>query len=563
MLFCVRYPYLCLYPETPAEVSLISETEWILPGKRGDWYRSYWTRIIDAHLLFQLRASAPKELESIKKLMSVRSDLRHYGDSVPPASVVLPSFSKRYQPRPYQLLGIDYIKRVRRLILADMTGLGKTIQSAGALLYDSIATGSVGINIVVCPSGIRYQWRSEISSMFVVPGSEDPAFDNGSVSIIDGSVSYRESVYRATPKDFVIINYELLRKDREKFLAWILESDVPVHGVILDEGSRFKNPESATYKTVEMVVRKLRPKLVMCLNATPIENNLSDLWAQLSIICPEIFPSLRAFEERYVQKRLVKLRNSFRTIEKVVGHRHLDEVRDLMRDRYVRRSYEDVSTDLPEVVVINRIVHLGREQLEQYESVQNDKSLDPMVRIGELVRRALFAEEPFRSAKLDAFLELADEFGDSKVVVVSESKVFVKQFVQELRSAGKSVVMITGDMSDSEREMAQRTFVKGSAQYLVGTSAIERGLNLQAAEFIVNMDLPWNPAKLLQRVGRVRRIGSKHAAVRVVNIIAAATVETKILRTIYEKNDLFSTIFREDAKLHYASKGTIEAILNA
>ena len=139
----------------------------------------------------------------------------------------------------------------------------------------------------------------------------------------------------------------------------------------------------------------------------------------------------------------------------------------------------------------------------------------------------------------------------------------MKQFVQELRSAGKSVVMITGDMSDSEREMAQRTFVKGSAQYLVGTSAIERGLNLQAAEFIVNMDLPWNPAKLLQRVGRVRRIGSKHAAVRVVNIIAAATVETKILRTIYEKNDLFSTIFREDAKLHYASKGTIEAILNA
>jgi SNF2 family DNA or RNA helicase len=329
--------------------------------------------------------------------------------------------------------------------------------------------------------------------------------------------------------------------------------------------------------------------MVLALNATPIENGLDELWTQLSLVERAIFPSWPAFEALYIRtvsfvfcRRCGKYQHKYKMgphmdscklpvthrwrpdFDRVVGFNDLPGVRSLIRDRYIRRTAAMVNEQLPPIVVTSVYVELDREQRRAYDAVRTDATMDPQVKVGELVRRAAFAFEgtKIRSTKTDALVEIMRELGDTKCVVVAESKVLIRHVSKVLQDQGLNVGEITGDTSDDQRDAIVRSFTHEKMQVICGTSAIERGLNLQAGGVIVNLDIPWNPAKWIQRVGRLRRIGSKHTSVRVINVIARETVDDLVIERVYEKLGVFNAIFEGDVdEVAFAGKAEVRTLI--
>ena len=126
------------------------------------------------------------------------------------------------------------------------------------------------------------------------------------------------------------------------------------------------------------------------------------------------------------------------------------------------------------------------------------------------------------------------------------------------------IEVITGDTNQRQRQLIIDDFSSGSGQKIIaGTEAIEYGLNLQAGGILINVDLPWNPAKLHQRIGRVRRLGSENKIIRLVNLIMQDTIEARVLEVLYEKGELFEKMFTrdEDVKINNLLEMNRENIL--
>lgn len=319
-----------------------------------------------------------------------------------------------------------------------------------------------------------------------------------------------------------------------------------VSGCLVHNSYRFKSPTSKTFATVTRLVKTFHPRQLFCLNATPIENSLEELWSQMFTVQPTIFPDFKEYDQNYVHRITVKLQSGLRTT-KVVGAHRIPHLKALIKDRYVRRMCNDpeVEAELPEVLVSHRFVDLDDVQRKLYDKLKHEPTTNSLERVNALVRAALFAKDgdgTMHSAKLTELLDIVQELGDERCIFVTQSKVFAHEVTKLLKKHQKCEC-ITGDVKDDERTRIVRDFTAGTIRYLVGTEAIERGLNLQAAGVMVHLDLPWNPASWLQRLGRIRRLGSKHRNIRAINLIANKTMEERVFRTVYEKHRLFENVF--------------------
>lgn len=593
MLIKFQYPYLTIVA-TAEEAPRVAIFPWAIPIESKDTFSfyAYWTYWEILSQCFPGITWIEGTLEGIASQRLIQSDLSHLPQSWD-RSKIEQFFTDSYKPRYYQSDGIYQILRVKRTIVADDVGLGKTIQSVGAAaIYaysESVRLGTKALPIIVIvPSGIRSQWRGEILRMLLHPVTGESLYNPGDITVIDGPPGLRKKIYttRATP--WVITSYELLLRDFDAFRSWLIAAG-GISTLIIDEASRCKNSASATYAKVATLVQDFRPPMVLALNATPIENGLDELWTQLSLVERTIFPSWPAFEQTYVRtvtfcfcRRCGKYVHKYKMgphgdtckqpvthrwrpdFVRVVGFNDLPGVRSLIRDRYIRRTAAMVNEQLPPIVVTSVYVDLDRDQRRAYDAVRTDPNLDPQVKMGELVRRAAFAFEgtKVRSTKTDALVEIMRELGDAKCVVVAESKVLIRHVSKVLQDNGLNVGEITGDSTDDQRDAIVRSFTHEKMQVICGTSAIERGLNLQAGGVIVNLDIPWNPAKWIQRVGRLRRIGSKHASVRVINVIAKDTVDDLVIERVYQKLGVFNAIFEGDVdEAAFAGKAEVRTLI--
>lgn len=557
MLIDTKMPHIILKPETETEGHQLIGIPWVL--RKDNVRYCYWTHVVSLMRRFQLRLSSKAKADILKQ-RSIDRTLKNVKPlSSQGEALVVRWFANDYKPRPYQVIGMVQIMRERRVLLADDTGLGKTVQSLGASViaaYNEVS-GDIGSIVVICAAGLRHQWRSEALRMFIDPKTALPYLTDDDILLIDGPPALRQALLRQEPRALTIVNYELLIRDGDAIMKHL--SRRGIYSLIIDESSRIKNSANRSYQVIRRLVDQFKPKMVIGLNATPIENTLSDMWAQFSVIYPTIFPDYHYFEERYVKKIMIRLPNGMR-MPKITGHRNVEEAKYLIRDRYIRRTYNDVDEQLPEAVVSMVRVSLKPEQREAYDIAQNDTYSNDDQRVTTLFQRALFCKTSsgkIVSAKLDALVDLLADIGD-KVVIVTESKIFAKAMVEEIKKIGK-VAVIHGDVSDPERNRIVNEFTNGSLMYLVGTSAIERGLNLQRAGFLINMDLPWNPAKFTQRVGRLRRLNSRHACVRVINIIADDTVDERVIEVVYKKNRLFTSVF-DGERMEFSESATLKEI---
>lgn len=569
MLIGFDYPFLTVKPETTDEARAVRAAPWAIPATGND-FRVYWTYLELMRAHFGLNLTYDATFAKHLPFTLVKSDLSHL-----PAwdrSIVTRYFLPDYTPRDYQADAIYYTLRAKRVLNADDTGLGKTIESAGAAVLHGFANPKDRRpTVVICGSGIRYQWRREVKAMFRMPGSDEALFNLGDFTVIDGSPAQRRAIYSRQPAPWVIISWEILIRDREQFMLWLLGHG-GARAAIVDESYRVKNPGTISFESTADLLGRLNPDLVVLLNATPLENKLEELWAQMRLVCPWIFPSWSAFEAACIKKlrfvccrRCGKYQKDYAAhagecqgdggfpwkppFERIIGYSNLPQVKELIRDRFIRRSCDMVKEQLPELIVSNYVVELGAEQRRAYDLVAEDGTLDPQVKYGELLRRALFEFKGTKivSTKLDAVFEILAEAGDAKVVLVSESKKFVLAVTAALGKADIKAEAITGDVKPLQRDEIIRRFTDEDLRVIVGTSAIERGPNLQAASMLVNLDLPWNPGRWKQRAGRIRRLTSKHASCRVLNLIARNTVEERVLNEVYTpKLAMFNAIFQGD-----------------
>ena len=428
---------------------------------------------------------------------------------------------------PYQLDGIAFAVGAGRAVLADDMGLGKTIQGIGVA---ELLAREAGIKkvLVVCPTSIKSQWRSEIER-----------FSRRDCQLVLGSAPARASQY-GSDCFFTVCNYEQVLRD----LLAIERSRWDL--VVLDEGQRIKNWETGTSR----IIKGLRSRFALVLSGTPLENRLDDLYSVVEFVDDRrLGPAFRFLNRHRVSDERGK----------VLGYKNLDQLRRALAPVLLRRTRASVLGELPpRTTEVVRIAPTG-EQLELHNahkkvvaSIVAKKFISEMdllrLRMALLMCRLsanttflVDKREPGYSSKLERLDELLGRIAtepDRKVLLFSEWTGMLDLIEPLLEKHGLPFVRLDGSVPQKKRHALVHQFQHDPAcRFFIATNAGSTGLNLQAANTVINVDLPWNPAVLEQRVGRAHRMGQKHP-VQVFLLVTEDTIEDSLLATLAAKKDL-------------------------
>ncbi len=433
----------------------------------------------------------------------------------------------------YQMRGVLFLACRGRSILGDDMGLGKTIQTLAAIELLARERG-IQRTLVVAPASVKYQWETEIKKFTTRP-----------VQVIDGNPEARLDQY-AEPTFYRLVNYEQVVRDREAINAW--KPDV----IVLDEAQRIKNWEAKTSKEV----KKLRSRYAMVLTGTPLENKLEELYSIVQFVDERRFgPAFEFLHEHRVLDENGNLK----------GYRNLDKIREKLAPIFLRRTRGEVLTQLPARTDNTVFVELSPEQRGPYEEqritlarllqknyltdLDRKRILASLVNLRTICDSLfLFDKQTRVSPKLDEFAELVPELvTEHKLVVFSQWETMAMEAAKVLDTLGVGYVLLHGGLPGKERKAVLERFQTDPVcKVFLSTDAGGTGLNLQTADTVVNLELPWNPAVLEQRIARVHRMG-QNRPVRVINFVTRGTIEEKVLRTVESKQALFTGLFAGDA----------------
>ncbi len=437
---------------------------------------------------------------------------------------------------PYQLDGIAFAAGVGRAVLADDMGLGKTIQGIGVaeLLSRHAPVSKV---LVICPASLKSQWHIEIER-----------FSNRSCQLVLGSAKDRPAQYEGD-SFFTVCNYEQVLRD---FLSierakWDL--------IILDEAQRIKNWEAKTSR----VIKALKSPFALVLSGTPLENRLDELFSVVEFIDDRrLGPAFRFFNRHKVVDEKGKL----------LGYKNLDELRANLEPLLLRRTRQGVIKQLPPRTTQVLRIPPTEEQLDLQkghrqiiQTIINKKYLTEM----DLLRlqKALLMcrmcanstflvdkQGPGYSSKLDELDQLLGQLmaeEDRKIVLFSEWTTMLNLIEPLLEKRKLKYVRLDGSVPQKKRQGLMHEFQKDpDCKLFITTNAGATGLNLQAANTVINVDLPWNPAVLEQRISRAHRMGQKRP-VQVFLLVTKDTLEENLLATLSAKHELSLAVLDPDS----------------
>ena len=461
---------------------------------------------------------------------------------------------------PYQEIGARFLARRGRAFLADDMGLGKTVQSIAAALLLRQAYGAAKV-LVVCPASLKHQWAREIEKVC-----------REQARVIDGPRAARLDAYEVWRAGFLILNYELVLRDLEAIRKTAPDL------VILDEAQRIKNQGTKTARAV----KQLDSRWAFVLTGTPLENRLVELHSLVE------FLHRRALGPRW------RLR-PFHVVEdaqgRVLAYEGLEVLRRRLRGFFLRRDRREVLDQLPDrtdntfwtgmtpqqrrpynrqAVRVATLVRQGRA----LSGVEIQKLLRALTRMRMLcnarAQDSWDAWEPriadphppdaderraIGSPKLEEFAQVIEELLDEseeKIVVFSQWKRMLQlaEFFTRTALAGRDVrsgLFHGGLKSQSRATLLDGFRIDPDFRVLFSTDAGGLGLNLQdAASIVVHLEVPWNPAVLEQRVGRVHRMGQQHS-VRVLHFVTRGAIEEKVRQVVEDKRALFDGLLTEGA----------------
>jgi hypothetical protein len=431
---------------------------------------------------------------------------------------------------PYQREGMLHLAFTERALLADEMGLGKTIQAiaACALLH---RLGKVAHALVVTPASLKTEWEDQIQRFTSLP-----------YQLIFGPRHQRLKAYANAPF-FTIVNYEQMLKD-----ALDVNSRLRPDVVILDEAQRIKNWNTQTAQAV----KRLRSRYAFVLTGTPIENRIDELHSIMGFLDPSALGPLFRFNREYYE---------LDDRGKPSGFRNLAQLHERIKPFMLRRRKADVETELPERTDKNFFVPLSGEQQNTYgdheyqvSRLVNTAKRRPLTQqeqdklMRELAMMRMICDTNYildqndkvcpKLGELEKILEECCEDRDVKVIIFSEWErmlVLVRELCEKL---ALGFAWHTGSVPQRRRRAEILMFKNDPrCRVFLSTDSGSTGLNLQNASVVINCDLPWNPAKLEQRIARAWR---KHQtrAVTVINLVSEKTIEQRMLETLASKQAL-------------------------
>jgi SNF2 family DNA or RNA helicase len=426
-----------------------------------------------------------------------------------------------------------------RAILADEVGLGKTIE-AGLVASELRLRGLAARTLILVPVGLVEQWQQELDRKFGLP----------TVLAQDAALGAETG---QAERPLVIASLPAARRaplrDAVSASAWDL--------VIVDEAHRVKNPQSASAK----LVRALRTRYLLLLTATPVENRLDDLFQLVNLVRPGHLGTPKEFRARH---------GAARTSGEPA--RNLDTLRVRLREVMVRHRRSELASMLPRRLAETLCLQPGVEEAELYASVSHRVRLEgrgatPARKLALRSVQRLAGSSPWALApSLDklGWTDLARLAG--KIDATEKARVLI-ELLRRHRAAGDKVVVFTafrrtldfladlaatadlpaavyhGGLSRRDKEEAVRSF-RDELPVLLTTEAAGEGRNLQFCHVMINVDLPWNPMQIEQRLGRIHRIGQDRE-VLLTNLVTRGTVEERILGVLEAKINLFELVVGE------------------
>jgi superfamily II DNA or RNA helicase len=439
---------------------------------------------------------------------------------------------------PYQAEGALFAVRTGRALIGDDMGLGKTIQAIAAT---EILARHFGVSkvLVICPTSLKYQWQSEITRFSGRQGAN-------AARVISGGRAQRLKDYAL--EDFCkVTNYEKLQPDLDLIAAWAPEL------VIVDEAQRVKNWNTIAARAL----KRIDSSYAIVLTGTPLENKLEELISIVQFVDQHrLGPTWKLLHEHQVKDEAGR----------VTGYTGLERIGQTLAPVMIRRRKSEVLRQLPARTDQNLLVPMTEPQM-----VYHQENADEVGKIVKRWRRTRFLsdkdqrrlmialqnmrmscnstylldQDTDHGVKADELAALFDELlaePEAKAVVFSQWTRTHDIVIRRLEARGIGYVSFHGGVpSDKRPALVERFRDDPSCRVFLSTDAGSTGLNLQHASTVVNMDLPWNPAILEQRIARIHRMGQVRP-VQVINFVAKGTIEEGMLSTLAFKRSLSAGI---------------------
>jgi SNF2 family DNA or RNA helicase len=477
--------------------------------------------------------------------------------------------------RPYQKEGFRWLVHLYGHglggCLSDDMGLGKTLQTISLLEYIYSKSGQkeakptsgqafdlftlwesvFPASLVVVPKSLLHNWQNELKKF--APGLKTYLYAGNK------RVKTKDLDKIFTHYQVVITSYSMVRSDIEYLREY------PFLYIILDESQTVRNPDSLLYQSV----KQLNSSHKWALTGTPVENSLSDLWAQFNFINPGLLGALSFFKKHYVQQ--IKAQNTYAE----------ESLKQLIQPFLLRRTKEEVAPDLPPLSEEIVYCDMTEQQQDIYETEKNrirnillenkeNVTKNLFIALQGLTRLRLLANHPALidtaytddSGKFEQILIFFESIRESghKVLIFSSFVKHLKLLSATFDSNGWKYAMLTGQTEKREAEIDKFTRNDDVNCFFISLKAGGVGLNLTAADYVFIIDPWWNPAAEMQALSRAHRIGQQKNVI-VYRFISSDSIEEKIIRLQQSKLQLSETFITSNNPLDQLNSQEIEELL--
>ena len=436
---------------------------------------------------------------------------------------------------PYQKEGVRFAVKAGKAIIADEMGLGKTVQAiccAEIYLREKMAESV----LIVCPTSLKYQWKREIERW--TEGRE--------VSIIEGYASRRLELYQA-PVPYKIVSYQSLANDIKSLNR--LSTDL----LIMDEVQRLKNWNTQ----LAQAVRRIDSHYSVLLSGTPLENKLDELVSIMQLADPYCLSPLYRFRFDHIVTDPVS--------GKAIGYKNLSDIREKLKGTLIRRTKQSVQLQLPKRTDQFLLIPMTPQQSSRHEelrtavarlvskwtrthSLSEDERRRLLLMLGQMrmladstfvINQDLENRHDVKVAEVMNILDDALHGGSAKIVIFSEWERMARLVSMELDACGIRYEFLHGSVPAQKRsELIERFTNDDDCRIFLSTDAGSTGLNLQVASILINLDLPWNPAILEQRIGRIYLIGQE-TPIQEINLVSKDSIEESMIERLRFKRSMF------------------------
>ncbi|MGN7390405.1 DEAD/DEAH box helicase [Bacillus safensis] len=420
-----------------------------------------------------------------------------------------------------------------KAILADEVGLGKTVE-AGLIIKEYMIRGLAKKILILVPASLVSQWVQELRTKFYIDAVE------------------QKKSYVWEQCDVVVSSIDTAKRQPHRDTILSIAYDM----VIIDEAHKLKNNKTKNYE----FVRNLNKKFCLLLTATPIQNRIGEIFNLVSLLKPGHLGNEHQFKDIFAKKDL-QLEDHDR-LKQLVNKVMIRNRRQDTGIEWTKRHVKTISIDFSpteqalydEICKLKEnpsytkhmfsIMTLERECCSSREAVymtikkmqEEEKHILGSSAITQIMEKINQVEQNSKALEVVKLIQQLNE----KVIIFTEyraTQIYLQWFLQQ---NGISSVPFRGGFKRGKKDWMKDLF-RERAQVLIATEAGGEGINLQFCNQIINYDLPWNPMRLEQRIGRIHRLGQERD-VHIYNMATSGTVEEHILKLLYEKIQLFENV---------------------